>query len=265
MRRRVVDVHPGVPHQAPWRTATRDRARVSGRTAELRGLRLLAVAQSSRAALSAPGSSVRETAPNRRGSGILSGRTSAGRLKIKLRNRLPEPKVLQSVVEWRYPRAHRYWDDCGKLIAKVERAFPGLVGQGLQPDGFSFEGISEGLTGAKFYWDKANVSQVERGDLGLPDAAAKFWRIVTDGLTLAEPTRLGHRSWLIFETPSLEMAARWLDGFSLWPFAEGAEGMGHPLASGCVLRTRLEPDGRTARIEVNAGASWRCEKPLGLS
>ena len=163
-------------------------------------------------------------------------------------------KHLQSVVEWKYERAHRYWDDCGKLISAIESAFPGLRCQGLEPDGFGFVGKSGGLTAAKFYWDKATITQVNLGDTGLPDAAAKFWPLVREVLQIGATTFLGHRTWMVYETDSVKDAVRSIDSLRLWQLlTPNAQGFGAPLAGGSVLRTQLEPGGRRLRLSVDAG------------
>jgi hypothetical protein len=173
---------------------------------------------------------------------------------MKARSRLPEAKVTQSVLEVRYPKAHRYWDDCGKLISAVETAFPGLTCQGLEADGFRFAGNSSGLVAAKFFWDRANVQTAGRGEAVLAEAAGKFVALVQSGLSIVTLTRLGHRTWFIFPTDSLTQATKWLDGFTLWQFApERVTELGHPMSNGSVLRTRLEPGGRRMRMEVNSG------------
>jgi hypothetical protein len=172
------------------------------------------------------------------------------------KERLPEPKRVQSVVEWQYPRAHTYWDDCGKLIAAVENAFPGLTCQGLQPDGFHFVGLSKGITGAIFYWDKASITQAGRGDAGLAVAAGLFWPLVQQRLVVNRVNRLGHRTWLCYERASVTDGIRWLDGFKfVTPAVDGADALGTPTALGSVLRTKLEVGGRRLRLEANAGTA----------
>ena len=170
------------------------------------------------------------------------------------RSRLPAPKRFQSVLEWQYPRAHRYWDDCGKLIATVERTFPGLLCQGLQQNGFHFVGQSKGITAAHFYWDKASISQVDLGDGALSRAATLYWPLVQEGLGISTVTRLGHRTWLCYETDSVATALKFLDGLGfIEAVGPGAEKLGIPFAGGSVLRTKL--NGRGLRLEVNAGGS----------
>ena len=170
------------------------------------------------------------------------------------KDRLPEPKRFQSVVEWQFPRAHRYWDDCGKLITALETSFPGLTCQGLQPDGFRFTGLSRGITNALFYWDKANISQVGRGDVGVAEAAGLFWPVIKQGLGVSTVARLGHRTWLCYETARLTDAVRWLDSFKFVAIVrDGGDALGTPDAGGSVIRTKLVEGGRKLRLEVNAG------------
>ncbi|MEP7308198.1 MAG: hypothetical protein ABJA98_22060 [Acidobacteriota bacterium] len=177
-------------------------------------------------------------------------------LAMAHRNRLPEPKRFQSVVEWQFPRAHRYFDDCGKLIAVIEQAFPGLICQGMSPDGFRFVGSSHGITAAHFYWEKASVSQVGKGDAGLADATVRFWSLVQAGLGISSVSRLGHRTWLLYETNTQADANHWLSGFRFLAFdREGGDVLGTPDAGGSVIRTKLEVGGRRLRLEVNAGTA----------
>ena len=95
--------------------------------------------------------------------------------------RLLPAKHLQSVIEWRYPRAHRYWDDCGKLISAIEAAFPGLNCQGLGADGFTFAGPAAGLVEAKFYWDKARLVVVGQGQGQIPEASRSLYKPIRRG------------------------------------------------------------------------------------
>jgi hypothetical protein len=170
------------------------------------------------------------------------------------KSRLPAPKVLQSLVEWTFPRAHRYWDDCGKLVAAIERSFSGLACQGLFQDGFRFVGQSKGVTAALFYWEKANIAQVGRGDAGLADAARQFWPLVKEGLSVTSTKRIGHRSTLCYETASPEDAIRFADGLTLVELSEPRQSLlGTPVVAGTVLRTLLEVGGRRMRLEVNPG------------
>lgn len=178
------------------------------------------------------------------------------------KNRFPAPKVLQSIVEWSFPRAHRYWDDCGKLITAIEGTFPNLVCQGLQPDGFHFAGLSRGITAALFYWEKANVAQTGRGDAALSDAARQFWPVVMDGLGIVRTTRLGHRSFLCYETSSPEEAVRFAEGLTLVELTgEKLSVLGAPVVAGTVIRTQLEVGGRRMRLEINPGTMAIDGKP----
>jgi len=164
------------------------------------------------------------------------------------------PEHFHSVVEWRYARAHRYWDESGKLIRAVETEFPGLICKGLFEEGFKFEGTSRGITTAVFYWDKALISQVDQGDSSFPEAAARFWPIVRDGLGIAVPNRIGHRTWMCFGTDTTRVAVRWLEQLTLWQFTgQEMDALGRPQALGSVIRTQLEPGGRRVRLEVEVG------------
>lgn len=166
--------------------------------------------------------------------------------------RLPAPKHLQSVVECRYPRAHRYWDDCGKLIELIEGSFPGLVCQGLEPNGFRFEGLSSGITGVVFYWDRASLTQTGQGDASLAGGAARFWDLVKQVLQPKTPTRIGHRTWMCYETERPAEADRWLRDHSLWTLDTGVADLGEPVLASTVIRTKLDA-GRRVRFETGAG------------
>jgi hypothetical protein len=171
--------------------------------------------------------------------------------------RLPEPKRIQSVVEWQFPRAHRYWDDCGKLIAAIEKEFPRLKCEGLRDDGFHFSGLSKGITGALFFWDKAFVVQAGQGDAGLAEASGQFWPLIETGLSVAAINRLGHRTFLLYEASPRDALA-WLENFRFVTLDRSdAErtALGVPDAPGTVLRTKLEPGGRRLRLELNTGTT----------
>lgn len=168
--------------------------------------------------------------------------------------RLGVPKRFHSVVEWRFPKAHRYWDDCGKVITAVEGAFPGLSAVALEQDGFKLAGQSRGITNANFYWDKAAVEQIGgTSDAAVADAAAAFWDVVSDGLAIREVKRLGHRTFSLFETENPRTAQHLVESLSVWEFSEPIAGLGNPISNGVTLRTIL-PDGvRRLRLNIAAG------------
>jgi hypothetical protein len=167
--------------------------------------------------------------------------------------RLSQPKHLQSLVEWRFPRAHRYWDDPGKLIHEIEEAFPGLNCQGLEPDGFNFTGKGNGITGAKFHWEKASIGQAGLGDEGLSAAAETFWRLVVQVLKPTTISFLGHRTWLCYETDSVNDAIRALNGLRIWEPGIAIPDLGTPVPAGTVLRTKIEASNRRLRLAFDAG------------
>ena len=172
---------------------------------------------------------------------------------MSTKGRLPEPKILQSAVEWRFAKAHRYWDDCGKLVSRIEEAFPGLVCQKLAETGFVFEGSSAGITSCFFYWDKAGLTRAGEGNAMLPAAVETYWPLVRDGLGIERLTRVGHRSWLCFPTASPDEATRRLESVPVWQQTAAASSFGVPQAGGSVLRTKIEPNGRRLRLAVDAG------------
>ena len=69
-------------------------------------------------------------------------------------------RIGQAVLEVRYPKAHRYWDDCGKVISQIEEKLTGLVCQRLGPNGFEFEGKDPAAARrAVFYWNRLEITQ----------------------------------------------------------------------------------------------------------
>jgi hypothetical protein len=171
-----------------------------------------------------------------------------------MRIRLERPRRLHTVVEWRYPKAHRYWDDCGKLITEVESAFPGLKAQSLGSDGFKFTGDERGITSANFYWEKAAIEQDGgQGDSWIGEAADLFWELVKDGLNISEVNRIGHRTFSLFETERPAVANRYLEERSIWHFSPSSEALGTPISAGAVLRTVLPDSLRRLRLELQAG------------
>ena len=170
------------------------------------------------------------------------------------KSRLPQPQYLQSIVEWRYERSHRYWDDCGKLIGAIERAFHGLKCDRLDADGFKFVGESRGLVSASFYWDKSTAVQASSDIATLPDASESYWNTIREGLSVDAPNWVGHRTWILYETATLADALTWLDNFGLWDFGgRSGLGLGVPRNAGSVLRTQLENDGRRIRLGMDGG------------
>lgn len=183
------------------------------------------------------------------------------------KQKLPRAKAHQSAVEWTFPKAHRYWDASGSVIAGIEAAFPGLECKGLdERQGFRFEG-EKGLSAATFFWNKASIMQVGLGDDALGTAAARFWDIVSTGLSVSSVQRFGHRSWLIFETESPQESLRWLEGLDVWRFGEmgNSQDIGTPKSAGIVLRTRLSTLSREMRLELNAGSvTWKAKEICGV-
>jgi hypothetical protein len=170
------------------------------------------------------------------------------------KNRRP-PQAVQSIVEWRYAKAHRYWDDCGKLVTTIEAAFQGLVCEKLGPNGFEFVGRSSGIDAAVFYWERASITQSGQGDHDLAAAAAQFWNLVSTGLGISSPpSRIGHRTWVLFHADSVRDAQRRLEAKQAhWSLGAMAKGWGTPLAPGTTVRTAMEPNGRRLRLTVDSG------------
>jgi hypothetical protein len=168
-------------------------------------------------------------------------------------SRLPEPKRAQVVIEWRYPKAHRYWDVAGTLMRQVEQAFPGYSCETSPRDGFQFVGPTTGMVQGTFYWDKATVTYVEGSDSDLVASASRYWAIVSEALQPSQLLRLGHRTWLCYDTPNPTDGVGWLRRLKAWEFArKDFTALGEPDTAGVVLRTVLAEE-RRLRTEVNAG------------
>ena len=138
-------------------------------------------------------------------------------------------------------------------MAAIENQLPGLVCQGLNPDGFRFEGDSSGITFGLFYWDKAFIGQTGCANASLVSGAARFWPLVESGLSIQNVNRIGHRTWLCFEMPKRESLA-WLSSFQFLTVVGDTETpLGTPDATGAVFRSKLASDRRHLRLEVNGG------------
>ena len=175
---------------------------------------------------------------------------------MPIRGRLPLATKVQSVVEWRFPNAHAYWDDPGKLMTRIEEAHPALKCTGLKPDGFHFERAGQQPVSASFYWNKAAVTWPSDDKGQLAQFAQTFWESVCDVLRPSSVDRVGHRLWLCYEMENGSAEAlQWLEGKSLWAFADGDRGrdVGTPSLAGTVLRTKLADGRRRLRLEINAG------------
>lgn len=167
--------------------------------------------------------------------------------------RLERPKRLQSVVEFRFARAHSYWDRSGELLTLLEREFAGLATTGLEPDGFKLVGHSQGMTNAGFYWDKASIEQIAGNDAQLGAAAAKYWDIVSNAMSVSELTRIGHRTFSLYGTTRPSEAQHYLEKANIWSFREHSEGLGRPVSSGVSLLTFLPDNVRRLKLFVQAG------------
>jgi hypothetical protein len=163
-------------------------------------------------------------------------------------------QIGQGVVEIRHPKAHRYWDDCGKLIAALERKLPGLVAQKLGPKGFEFDGVEAlGIAKAMFFWNRVEVTLAPQGAQSkFIESAVVFWETVRDGLSVEAIARLGHRLWVHLPQASLSEAEELLKSLPLWGFSgDRLGGFGSPRNSGIVLRSKLT-DGRDVRLQVDS-------------
>jgi hypothetical protein len=171
------------------------------------------------------------------------------------RVRPAEPKPVQTIVEWRYPKAHAYWDTAGKVMVEVESVFPGLGCKEGERGGFQFDSSKDlsDLSSAEFYWNRASVTS-HSGQLSrFVESCSRYWQIVQGRLGVDRFTRMGHRTTLLYETQSVADATLFLRNFSFVVQANDALELGIPHTAGSVLRTSLEPGGRRVRIEPNAG------------
>jgi len=57
---------------------------------------------------------------------------------VKTPERFEDFRFLRSVVEVRFPRAHKYWDGSGQTIEAIEQRLPGLTCEKLEEAGFRF-------------------------------------------------------------------------------------------------------------------------------
>lgn len=167
----------------------------------------------------------------------------------------------EAVLEVRYPRAHKYWDDCGKLVSELETKLPGLACQRLDENGFQFQGHADiGVSRASFYWDRVSMYQdLSSGLSKFGETAEEFWRLVAFVLEIRKVSRLGHRLWHYLPTKTVAEAVNWLAKQKVWMIRSGAWGI--PVNSGVVLRTRIEPEDRNVRIEIDAAESKSQNKP----
>ncbi len=159
---------------------------------------------------------------------------------------------LQSIVELRYPRAHRYWDVSGALIAKVEERIPQLRCRRLGEEGFEFRGVpGSGISSALFFWERASVSTDMSGSHDRFDAAAaEFFSLVIDGLGVETVRRLGNRYLYLFPN---DQAQGLLDERPLWRGSEAMAAFGEPQSNGSIFRTQLPSFGRRLRLEIESG------------
>lgn len=169
---------------------------------------------------------------------------------------LAEMRFVQSVFEIRYPKAHKYWDESGKLVETLEQRLPGLRCLGLEQQGFRFSGIpNRGLTNALFYWDKATVTVVEPGETHMPKTfasdAAEFVRLVGQQLSIQTLSFVGNRIWHVIPFPTANDAQQWLSRLRLWNFAGAGEALGAVDNEALRLRTRL--DDRMAVLRLGSG------------
>ena len=128
---------------------------------------------------------------------------------------------------------------------------PGLVVQGLETDGFRFDGNeASGISAAKFYWDKIIIEPVSTGThLGpFAEACGKFWGIVRDGLGVGKIYRMGNRYGYFFsgDVHPKDM----LSGISVWQPSASTADFGKPSSDGIALRFENPAADRRIRVEI---------------
>lgn len=169
---------------------------------------------------------------------------------------LSDLRFAQAVLEVRYPKAHKYWDDCGKAIETIEQRLPGLKCEALTDQGFRFSGAPErGLSTAQFFWDKTTSTIVEVGAPAFPkkfaEGAAEFWRLVAQQLGVQNTTFVGNRFWYYVPFSSQGDGEDWLAQQQLWQFIGGDARLGSVLNEGLRLRTNIED--RTVAVRLGTG------------
>jgi hypothetical protein len=166
-------------------------------------------------------------------------------------------QVLQALLEVRFPKAHRYWDDCGKTIEEIETAIPGLTCAKLDGDGFHFVGSSESpLSNGKFYWDKAwCASDRVTPNGGYPDgfnsAALTFLSTVFSSLRVESTTRVGHR--IIEQLPfsrEQEVTEFWRQNTLLKMNPEAEEAWGVVRSEDATVTIELKDEKRLVTLRI---------------
>lgn len=164
-------------------------------------------------------------------------------------------RLHRSVLEVRYPKAHRYWDDCGKLIATLEQRLPGLTCARLSENGFQFEGTAEtGVSRAVFFWDRAIAEHDSTiSSSKFIDKAAVFWLVVAQGLDVEATTRVGNRYWLRLPAGPGDQAKEWMASRSIWRLDDRLRSWGTPQQDSATLMTELRSENAGLRVQVGAG------------
>jgi hypothetical protein len=165
--------------------------------------------------------------------------------------RYQDIETLRTVLEVRYPKAHKYWDVSGGILEALEGRIPGLVAEKLGENGFSLKGRPDsGVPDAEFFWNRCAVARhgmIEPGRF--VDAAATVWSIVWQRLNVTHLDRVGHRVAHFIPTDTRAAASDWIDRMPLWSLDAGlAQGWGVTTNEGVVLRTRTKA--RRVRLEV---------------
>jgi hypothetical protein len=131
-------------------------------------------------------------------------------------------RFAQATIEVRHEKAHRYWDDSGKLVAAIESRLPGVECQRLGPNGFEFTGAisSACFSSATFFWDRISVTATDPAAVSMPkrfaENAAEFIRLVCFGIGVSRFSRVGHRLWHYLPFENTAAASEWLEKRGVW-------------------------------------------------
>ncbi len=156
--------------------------------------------------------------------------------------------AVRSIVEVRFPRAHKYWDDCGKLIETLETRVNGVTCAGLDAKGFNFVGSDScPILGARFFWDRVLIEQQSGvSPRKFLESAEEFWRLSALGLGVGHVAGVGHRLWYLLKSEDKKEAEDWLQAQRVW--SSVADLGGTPSNDGVVLRAHLTD--RSLRLEI---------------
>ena len=164
----------------------------------------------------------------------------------------------RGVFEVKYPRAHKYWDVSGAVVARVERELPGLSCQALGDLGFRFSPFAPlGVAMAAFYWDRVLLEpNLETDQTVFQETCGRFWTIVRESFEVEKVSRLGNR--YAYRFAGNEKPDQHLKRLGLWRAESSMVPFGDPMNEDLVLRFENEAIDRRIRLEL--GTSTRAER-----